>query len=541
MRLLANVRTRLFIVCWVIYSAFFATNIVREHYPAFTLIDHFNLQCDEYLGWHADIFQHSDGHSYINSSVASSVLAALPLLIFDPVLDQLEAYSKRKLAAAGGTVDTSYDTKYPNRQAMFKKVKLAGKDLRLGASAAVTSAFLMAPLSALCVVLMFDFLRRRRVPRDRAIWLSLLFAFGTPLFFRTAHLNHNMLMMSSVFGAFLLLFDGREEYAISAGRRFWAGILCGITFAIDYSGAIPAALLYLYFVVARSGSAGPGASFRESLAVIGGGLPGLFLVLGSQYSQFGDPFTPAQFVMATTSYSGEGLGGIGWPSFEIFIKGLISPSWGMYTYGPLLLIGLWPTRGRANDELILPRRERRMASILIVSFLIFCAMNRFSLMQFNTGFRYLVPLVPLIFLQASDQLVRWNRRALAVVTLLAVLHTTVLSMTREVNDTENDLRMAAVAEGISQLQVPGYFGVMLSETPIPVAYYRVFVSEGVQLPWLKVLGQTSGSALLTGAWLPVVLILMVLLFCCGLWWLGERAERQRSDELHHRHPGTTRD
>ena len=139
MRFLASIRVRLFIVCWVIFSAFFATNIVREHYPAFTLIDQRDFRCDEYLGWHADIFQHSDGHSYINSNVGASVLAAVPLLVFDPALDQLEAYSNRKLEASGGQIDTSYDTKYPNRQAMYRKVKLAGKDLRLGGSAAVTS------------------------------------------------------------------------------------------------------------------------------------------------------------------------------------------------------------------------------------------------------------------------------------------------------------------------------------------------------------------------------------------------------------------
>ena len=65
MAFLASVPLRLFLVCWIVFSLFFSTNIVREHYPAFTLIEHGNFSCDEYQDWHADIFKHSDGHSYV--------------------------------------------------------------------------------------------------------------------------------------------------------------------------------------------------------------------------------------------------------------------------------------------------------------------------------------------------------------------------------------------------------------------------------------------------------------------------------------------
>ena len=44
--------------------------------------------------------------------------------------------------------------------------------------------------------------------------------------------------------------------------------------------------------------------------------------------------------------------------------------------------------------------------------MLFCAMNRYSLMQFNTGFRYLLPIVPFAFLQASDFLARVSKRTL---------------------------------------------------------------------------------------------------------------------------------
>ena len=57
-----------------------------------TLVDDQTFQIDEYQGFHADIFVHTDGHSYIGNNVAVSVLAAVPLFVFDPVLDALERY-----------------------------------------------------------------------------------------------------------------------------------------------------------------------------------------------------------------------------------------------------------------------------------------------------------------------------------------------------------------------------------------------------------------------------------------------------------------
>src|SRR5688500_8099134 len=143
----ASVPLRLFLVCWIAFSLFFSTNIVREHYPAFTLIENGDFRCDEYLGWHADIFEHTDGHAYVGNNVFGSLVAAVPLGVFDPLLDRIEAHSQRKLAESPVPPDTTFATKYPIRAQLYRLAKLAGKDLRLGASAAVTSVFLMAPLS----------------------------------------------------------------------------------------------------------------------------------------------------------------------------------------------------------------------------------------------------------------------------------------------------------------------------------------------------------------------------------------------------------
>lgn len=536
MAFLGSLRLRLFVVCWILFSLFFSTNIVREHYPAFTLIEKGDFVCDEYLGWHADIFQHTDGHSYVGNNVMGSVIAAVPLLVFDPLLDAIEARSKRALAVSPDAPDTRYDTKYPNRANLFRLAKLAGKDQRLGASAVVTSVFLMAPLSALFTVLVFGFLAARGIDRSRAVWLALLFAFGTPIWYRTAHLNHNMFLMQALFGAFLLLFvaPGRE-YSVSTSRRAWAGFLLGIAVSLDYAGAIPALVIGVYFLWNRASAAGIARALRESVPAIAAALPPIAFLLWTQKIMYGGWFTPGQFVMRPVNYTEVGMKGITWPSFEVALKNFVSPGWGLYTFGPLLLIALIPAARRRVDEWILPLRERRFIAALIVSFLLFNAANAYSLMQFNSGFRYLLPLVPFLFLQASDHLATMRRGPLACITALVIAHGLVLCMTREVNDTEKNLRDRAVASGVSETELPGYWRTMATETPVPLSYRRVFHAappedpQGVQLPWLTVLAQTRpDDARVRNPFLPAAVILATLLFAWLLWIAGARLERRRA-------------
>lgn len=533
-------RLRIFLTCWIVYSLFFATNVVREHYPAFSLIERGDWVCDEYAGFHTDLFQHTDGHWYVGNNVLGSLIAVPPLLALDPVLDWLQRRSLARLESSDEPPDTTYDTKYPLRQELFRKVKLAGLDLRFGASTAITSALLMAPLSALMAVLMYGLLRGRGLERDRALLLTWLFAFGTPVFFRTAHLNHNMFLMEALFVAFLLLWPRPENpEPLSLGRRLLAGFLCGTAMALDYAGFVPAGVLALYFVVTRTSSAGLVAALREALPCVLAALPPLGFLLGTQWAMYGDPFTPGQFVMRDVNYTDKGLRGMGFPSLEVFVKNLLSPSYGMLVFAPVLVLGLVPFRPRhgptrrgaprlraetgggeagPREPLILPRRERRWSAAYVLALLLFCAANWYSLMQFNTGFRYLLPVVPFVFLAATDHLIRLPRGWLVAVVVASIAHQGVLSMAREVNDTEKELRDRAEALGVSETRLEGYWATLFTETPVPVAYRRL-VTEGPQLPWLTVLSQTSPErrGLLGSPFLVLGLFTLAGAAICGVW------------------------
>jgi len=457
-------KVRIFLTAWIIFSVHFATNTVREHYPAFSLIEQGTFKVDRYLDFHPDIFQHQDGHAYVGNNVAASVIAAVPLLVFKPVLDWLERYEQEKIKDR--PPQTEYrNTDHPNSQAFYSVVSQKGLTLRFGAATVVTSVFLMAPLSAGLVVLMFSILIERGVATRLAVWLAFLFAFGTPIFFRTGVLNHNMMVMYAAFVAFHLLWvrpGGTQP--VSVTRRTIAGVLGGFCFALDYSGIIPLALLFAYLVVNRARTTGWWPSIRESVPFVLATVPPVLFLLYSQWSMFGDPFMPGQYWMPDVStspvfgtfrnpHSTEGFRGFTWPAADLFLLNFFSPSYGMYTYGPLLILGMIPVSSYRRTDLILPKPERWFVAALVTSLLLFCAANQYSRIQENSGFRYLVPLIPFVFLQLSDHLVRMPRQWLLLLSIPVLLNSWFIAMVRE---------------------------------PVPESWGRV-LSEGIQLPWLHVL------------------------------------------------------
>ncbi len=492
MKFLASIKIRIFIISWFIFSIHFATNVVREHYPAFSLAEHGSFKVDEYQGFHPDIFVHTNDHSYINNNVASSVIAAVPLLIFRPVLNMLERYEKGKIQQKNDSKSV-YRTRHTNSIKFLKLAKEKGLSFRFGASAMITTVFLMAPLSSLAVVLMFQILSQRGLSTRQCIWLSLLFSFGTPVFFRTGVLNHNMFIMYAVLLAFYLLWArSGERSPVSLKCRLGAGFLCGFGLAVDYSGVIPLMVLYGYLVIRRLSTASLRTSTLESIPFVLGSVPPVLFLLYSQWAMFGNPIYPGQFWMPNVEYIDRGFRGFAFPTLDLFYLNLFDKSYGMYAYGPIMAMGLIPTCFYSDKKLILPRPERLMVIIFFVLFLIFCAANQYSRVQFNSGFRYLLPVIPLIYLSVCDHLIRIPRRILFLITVPVLTHSWVISMVRE---------------------------------PVTESWYRV-ITEGIQLPWLTVIMATSSREHpLFGSFLLSFMIVSFTFFLAALiWQLGSNSE-----------------
>lgn len=491
-------RIRLFLTCWIVFSLHFATNVVREHYPAFSLIETGSFRVDEYEGMHADIFRHSDGHCYIGNQVMGSVIAAVPLLVFDPLLDWLEDYRLIQIKEDGTPPAGSYQTDRPSRRAFYQAVVDRGLDLRFGAATVVTSVFLMAPVTSWLVVMMFSTLRRRGLNASRSLWLALLLAFGTPVFFRSAVLNHNMFFTIAVFGSFLLLWPQQGDDSISSvSQRAGAGFLAGLSLALDYAAVIflPALLAYLLWTQWKKNDLS--GTFRAIVPFVVGVIPPAAFLLYSQWAMYGHPIWPGQYWMKNTNlYVGEGLRGFTLPDLDLFLHNLFDLDWGLFAFGPLLLLSLLPARIYRRGHLILPRRERRFVALLSLSFMLFCAANQYSRLQWNTGFRYLLPLVPFAYLALSDHLARLKKWSLAAVSLVVVTHSWVLAMVR---------------------YTPG----IRAEPHAVIENWRRFLDQGLQFPWLEVLKSTPS---LGWSWIhfpstPLVLVSITALSLVLVWTL----------------------
>ena len=194
----ASTAVRLFLTVWLVYAAFATTNVVRETYLAVSLGERLSVRVDPYLGLHPDLFEIPGRGSYINSNPGASLVGAIPYAVARPLIAGLFAL-RPELGAP--KPPTAYNDPRPNRTNYMNEMRARGLDVRLALAALVTQVGLMAPVGALAAVLLFRYLGARYRDELLALWLALLYAVATPLFFRSAFLNQNALL------AHLVLFD----------------------------------------------------------------------------------------------------------------------------------------------------------------------------------------------------------------------------------------------------------------------------------------------------------------------------------------------
>jgi hypothetical protein len=299
--------------------------------------------------------------------------------------------------------------------------------------------------------------------------------------------------MYAMFVAFVLLWPQDEDGEVSTKRRALAGVFAGITLATDYIGVIILPLLFFYFVLSRVRTAPWWTAIRESMVIVAGTIPPILFLLYSQWAMYGNPFLPGQAWMPNQNqYVGQGMRGFTLPDPELFFMSLFDPSFGMYTWGPILLLALWPARRLDPKTLVLPMFERRWLVVTWLVFLLFASANQYSRLQFPSGFRYLVPLVPFLMLAIADHWRRFPARVKWAIASIAIVHSWVLLVFRE-------------SVGRS---------------------WKMFLVEGVQLPWYRVVGLTGdpSNPWLGTWWIPSIILAGTLAVAYAIWRLGARME-----------------
>jgi hypothetical protein len=404
---------RVFWTAWLIYSAFWTPYLIREHFPVLSLVENGTLNVENYAGWTDDIFRSPAGGAYINNNPGASLTAAVPLLLLRPILVQVDEWNRGqpRLAVPDNDGELFWRTLRDGRAVYFMLVEF------------LTVALVMAPLTAASAAYLCRRLVEAGVPSPPAAATALLYALGTPVFFRAAHLNHNLLVCDAGLVALLLLWDPNGR-PLSRVRAATAGLLAGYAVLCDYSGLVVVLTLAIY-VWLRSVGEPPMRRWRTMAAYAGGVIPGVALLAGYQAWAFGSSYLPSQHYMAPTAPTVRGYRGFDWPSPALIWANFFDPRFGLFVYCPALLLAFAaPFAKRVRYRMA--DREMWVLFAYFGFFVLFCAANQYSWLQPSTGFRYLVPVVPalaLLAVQASQLLspiVRWVVAAVTCAESLAL-------------------------------------------------------------------------------------------------------------------------
>ena len=370
---MASIAIRLFITCWLVYAAHFATNTVREIYPALSLGDHFSFDVSEYLGFTDDVFDLSGRGAFINNNPGASVLGAMPYTLSRPIIDTVVRRVQQTRANAAAPIP-AYDTEFPLRAEFFRKAYERGLDVKFALAAGVMQTMLMAPLSALSAVVMFYVLRRLTGSIRAAVLLALLYALATPVFYRTAQLNHNLLLGHFAFFAFVLLWRPWDDQAAPKKPMYLlAGLLAGWTVVLDYSGLVAVVSLSVYALVRWWQNPGGSRSIFDLMKFASGVAVSAIFLAWYQWYSFGHPILPAQHYMPVTDFVNQGYSGFDWPNLDLLWRSGFSIKYGLFAFAPFLVLALYIPGWFSKGIRLVESREVAFILLFTTGFFVFAS------------------------------------------------------------------------------------------------------------------------------------------------------------------------
>jgi hypothetical protein len=497
----SGIAVRLFLTCWLVYGLHFATNIVREIYPALALGDHFSFRLDEYANLHPDIFEKQGYGWHINNNPGVSMLAAIPYAISRPVIDRMVASVRQRRAANAQAEPPAYNSPWPMAREFYQEAWRRGYDIKFGLAAWVMHIFCMAPISALGVIVMFFVLRL--IFSDRAaLWLALLYAFGTPVFFRTGYLSHNMMLGHFVFMGFVVMWNpGHSERWTSQTRFFLGGLAGGTAFLFDNSGVVLLLALFIYGLLQRWRQWHPERVTENGRnRIVDVARHGFWYVLGTlgpvgllwfyQWRSFGHPFYPGQHWMPPVHWSGQGYQGLSWPQPELLLSSLFDYRYGLFVSCPILLLALIAPFMNRVGRRSLPWLELWTMLGFFAALWLFCGGVHYTRLQFNTGIRYLASVLPFLFILTTLSLMRLRPRIVYFLAVLSIAEAWSMAMYRDVE------RGLGVLDPILHVFIGGFQLPALTTLSRMGDQFGEFVANGVSpLPIFALSG-----AIIYGLW-----------------------------------------
>jgi len=185
-----------------------------------------------------------------------------------------------------------------------------------------------------------------------------------------------------------------------------------------------------------------------------------------------------------------GYQGVGWPQLELLFSLAFDYRYGLFVSSPLLLLAAVSPLVNRQARRLLPNLElSSMLAFFVAFWAIFSGVN-YTRLQFNTGMRYMAPMLPFLFVPAAIVLMRLPRLAIYLISILSFAQSWCLAMYRDVE------------RGFGLLE--------------PILH--VF-SGGFQLPALTTLSRTGnqyGEYFANGA-SPLPLFVFAAVVICAIW------------------------
>ena len=233
------------------------------------------------------------------------------------------------------------------------------------------------------------------VTETQRLWLLIVYAFGTLMFFYSTRFFAHASSALTLFGAFLVLY-GMKRRDLGGGWAFAAGMLNGLALFIDYV-TFPAVIvigIYGLFTVEK----------RDLWRyIVGSSLPVIGL-LSYHTLSFGHPFKMPQHLMSGEDGAGySDQFGLGFPDPVILLKLLFSTYRGFFLYMPVMLFAAFALLRGLLDTHHPHRREWGVIGGIFMALLLFNSCLKINWVGgYIFGPRYLIPAIPFMIIALGE-------------------------------------------------------------------------------------------------------------------------------------------
>lgn len=211
--------------------------------------------------------------------------------------------------------------------------------------------------------------------------------FATPLFLYSILLFSHVLVAVLLYFAFRLLFDSKMP---SKRSCFLAGLLSGLAVVCEF----PVLVCVLVFAIGLMFTKTRDRRQNIFFFVIGG-IPFAILLLIYNYALFGSPFSLSYAYESFPEWAevaGQGVFGIGVPTFSNFYLLLFSPARGIFFFTPIFILSVIAFFTSREENIL---RHRIKIAAIVVSIVVFAGHGAVH-GGWAFGARYLVFIIPLL-------------------------------------------------------------------------------------------------------------------------------------------------